>query len=321
MLSLARDRLQHAAHVFTCKTVGTTLFSFWQRQQWEIRPSIQCGCSIIQSCLLESCNCMLSLWDSSDFLCCLATQRNGQHHLSQTRALICPVLTPKKTLLTPCSLGLWFVNNWSFLLGICFKVSCSRSVYVGLFQKSSFPWSWSSTGQYTQKKAWFRIIQEVYCWERESLAGFANWSPSKLNKQKRSTDSGRVRSFSMACCIIKHSQEMHGRTGGCKPWFIIMRLNPRCTYFHQVTAEMVEIKTTMNHNSNIIIHSWNLRWLQTASTVYSSRQIHAQHRIKSISTLEKSALDTWTLDGKLHAGKSCARQSEVTLLGSLSAVM
>lgn len=42
------------------------------------------------------CHCTLSLWHSSDFLGCLATQWNWQQHLSQTKALISPVLTQKR---------------------------------------------------------------------------------------------------------------------------------------------------------------------------------------------------------------------------------
>lgn len=66
---------------------------------------------------------------------------------------------------------------------------------------------------------------------------------------------------------------------------------------------------------------------QTASVVNAIKRIHAQ-QLKLYLPLKES-MDAWTLDGwgcrerriKQHPGKSDARQSEVTLLGSLSAVM
>lgn len=54
------------------------------------------------------------------------------------------------------------------------------------FSWTAFPWSQSSTGQ--QKKLIHNHPGGLLL-KRESFAGFANWSPSKLNKQKTSTAS------------------------------------------------------------------------------------------------------------------------------------
>lgn len=135
----------------------------------------------------------LELWESSDFLGCLATQWNWQQRLSQTKALISPVLTPKKAHFylpdhQACS---QYTNNFLVFFGLCLKVSCCCSVYLNLFQKRAFPWSWSSAGHHTNtQKSLIQNHPGGPLLERESLTRFANWSPSKLNKQKRSTDSG-----------------------------------------------------------------------------------------------------------------------------------
>lgn len=84
----------------------------------------------------------------------------------------------------------------------------------------------------------------------------------------------------------------------------------------------------MHHYSQLKSTPANASILQTASVVNAKKQIQAQQQIKLYLPLKES-LDAWTPDGwgcrerriKQHPGKSYARQSEVTLLGSLSAVM
>lgn len=179
------------------------------------------------------CQCTTSPWDSSGLPGCLATPRNGQCCPSEPRVLSTPVLGKRKTPLSPC----WWErlqpvhkqlftassprftpqneeNQTNLIQRI--KVKSLRGhvrvyfyVWVGFSREDGFPMD--PEFDRAAKKAWFRTIQEVYCWgENPSLAlqteALQSWTSRKPAQPP-------VCSFSMACHIMKPDR-VRGSGGG-----------------------------------------------------------------------------------------------------------